>query len=206
MGINSKYKVPAETVVVSQEIKKSKFIATVGRVINMDSARHFIDKVSSEYSDASHNCYAFIAGNPFSTTDIGFGDDGEVSGTAGMPMLNILQHKKIGEIVAVVTRYFGGTKLGTGGLVRAYSSSLQIALDELKLVDYVPLKSGNITFSYEYENAIRNILSMMKVEINDVKYSDKINILIDVAEPELNKLRNEIANQTRGSASFEFDD
>lgn len=198
------YKVPSQTIVVQQDIKKSKFIATVGRARNMDSAKAFIDKVSSQYSDASHNCYAFVAGNPFSTTDIGFGDDGEVSGTAGMPMLNILQHKKIGEIVAVVTRYFGGTKLGTGGLVRAYSSSLQLALDALKLIEYVPLKSGNIIFAYEYENAIRNLLSSMNVEINDVEYTDNVNIHIDVTEPLLNELSNEIANQTHGSALLKF--
>lgn len=200
------YKVPSKTVVVEQEIKKSKFIVNVGRATNMDSAKAFINKISSENSDASHNCYAFVAGNPFSTTDIGFGDDGEVSGTAGMPILNILQHKKIGEIVAVVTRYFGGTKLGTGGLVRAYSSSLQLALDDLKLIEYVPLKSGSIIFAYEYENAIRNLLSSMNVEINNVEYTDNVNIQIDVTEPVLNELIDEIANQTHGQAIIKFQD
>ncbi len=201
----SEYKVPSETVIVEQEIKKSKFVATVGRATNMNSAKAFINQVISEYSDASHNCYAFVAGNPFSTTDVGFGDDGEVSGTAGMPMLNILQHKTIGEIVVVVTRYFGGTKLGTGGLVRAYSSSLQLALDELKLIEYVPLISVSITFSYEYENAIRNLLSSVNVEVKEVNYADDVIIQIEVSEAVLTELSNEIANQTHGKALLKFD-
>ncbi|MGH7885903.1 MAG: YigZ family protein [Thermodesulfobacteriota bacterium] len=200
----SNYKIPSETVIIRQEIKKSKFIATIGRANNMDSAKTFIDNVSSGYSDASHNCYAFIAGNPFSTTDIGFGDDGEVSGTAGMPMLNILQHKKIGEIVAVITRYFGGTRLGTGGLVRAYSSSLQLALNELKLIELVPVKTGGIVFAYEYENAIRNILTMMKVKIKDINYSENVNINIETSETVLKQLADEIANQTHGRAVLHF--
>lgn len=200
----SKYKVPSNTVVAEQEIKKSKFIATVGRASGSESAKSFIEKVSSEYDDATHNCYAFVAGNPYSTTDIGFGDDGEVSGTAGMPMLNILQHKEIGEIVAVVTRYYGGTKLGTGGLVRAYSGTLQLALDELKLTEYVPMKSGKITFSYEHENAVRNLLSMMDVDIKQVDYSQHVELSVDITEDVLKELSDEIASQTHGQAVMEF--
>lgn len=198
------YKVPSQTIVVQQEIKKSKFIATVGRASGTKSAKSFIDEVSAEYNDATHNCYAFVAGNPHGTTDIGFGDDGEVSGTAGMPMLNILQHKGIGEIVAVVSRYYGGTKLGTGGLVRAYSGTLQLALDELELTEYVQLKSGKITFSYEHENSVRNLLSMMDVDINNVDYSEHVEIEIQITEDDLTRLSDEIASQTHGQAVLKF--
>jgi len=121
MENNSKYLVPAKTVSCTQEIKRSKFFTTVGRASDTETARKFIKEISSKYSNASHNCYAFIAGNPNSSPEIGMGDDGEVSGTAGKTMLNVLQHKGIGEIVAVVSRYFGGVKLGPGGLVRRLS-------------------------------------------------------------------------------------
>ncbi len=116
MSDNKKYKVPSGSITEEQKIKRSRFITSIARANNINKAKEFIETISTKYSDATHNCYAFIAGNPYSTTDIGFGDDGEVTGTAGKPMLGVLQHKKIGEIVVVVTRYYGGVKLGTGGL------------------------------------------------------------------------------------------
>ena len=87
MPKDSSYLVPSKTVTVEQEIKRSRFITTAARAGNKESAKEFINSVSKKYSDATHNCYAYVAGNPFSTTDIGFGDDREVSGTAGKPML-----------------------------------------------------------------------------------------------------------------------
>jgi len=149
MPKDSSYLVPGNNVRCTQEIKRSKFITTIGRASNTEKARNFIKIISSKYSDASHNCYAFIAGNPHSSAEIGLGDDGEVPGTAGKPMLSVLQHKNIGEIVVVVTRYFGGVKLGPGGLVRAYTSSLQQALEELELKKCVALKSTELVLDFQ---------------------------------------------------------
>ena len=134
------------------------------------------------------------------------GDDGEVLGTAGKPMLSVLQHKNIGEIVAVVTRYFGGIKLGPGGLVRAYTSSLQLVIKQLELVECFTLVSGNITADYNLENQIRRVLSSEKVDIADVQYKDKMIIVIQVPENKTEDLEDKIMNQTRGQASIKWQD
>lgn len=205
MTKQSSYLVPSKTVSAEQEINKSRFISTVGRANNIKKAKDFVSKISETYSDATHNCYAFIAGNP-GTSDIGFGDNGEVSGTAGKPMLSILQHKKIGEIVVVVSRYFGGTKLGTGGLVRAYSSSLQIALDKLPLEKCVATKKAEIIIGYQLENTIRKTLEQFSLSINDTIYKNDILFRIDIPENIKDKLIEEIMNQTRGKVKLNFED
>ena len=202
MAEDSSYKVPSKTVTVEQVIKNSKFITSVTRVTDKQKAKEFIDTVSKKYSDASHNCYAFVAGNPDSTTDIGFGDDGEVSGTAGTPILSVLQHKKIGEIVVVVSRYFGGTKLGTGGLVRAYTSSVQDALDKLPLEDCVALKSITLKFDYQYENTVRQVLNKFSLEIADSIYTDNVDMKLEVPEDNLNQLETELQNSTSGKVNI----
>jgi len=198
MSKGSSYNIPSKSVTLVQQIKGSKFITTAGRASNRDNARAFIDTISEKYADATHNCYAFVAGNPFSTTDIGFGDDGEVSGTAGKPMLSVLQHKKIGEIVVVVSRYFGGTKLGTGGLVRAYTSSVQLTLEKLPLEKYQLFKILKITFDYQYENIVRQILNKFHVDIIDSVYSEIVLMKIGVNESDLKSLLEDLNNHLSG--------
>jgi len=202
MPRDSSFQVPSKTITVEQDIKRSRFISTAGRAGNKKSAKEFINSVSEKYSDATHNCYAFVAGNPFSTTEIGFGDDREVSGTAGKPMLSVLQHKKIGEIVVVVSRYFGGTKLGTGGLVRAYSSSVQQALEKLPLEYCVAVKSVQISFDYQYENSVRQILNKFHVHIKDSAYSDNVVMKIGVAIDRFEELNIELQNSTSGKVAI----
>ena len=202
MPRDSSFQVPSKTITVEQDIKRSRFISTAGRAGNKKSAKEFINSVSEKYSDATHNCYAFVAGNPFSTTEIGFGDDREVSGTAGKPMLSVLQHKNIGEIVVVVSRYFGGTKLGTGGLVRAYSSSVQLALENLPLIDCVSVKTVQIIYEYQYENSIRQILNRMNIQIIDSIYQDKVDIKIEVPIDRLEELNTELQNSTSGKVAL----
>lgn len=198
MTKNNKYLVPMKTVSCSQEIKKSKFITTIGRAVDIDAARKFVKDISSKYQDASHNCYAFIAGGPGSP-DIGMGDDGEVSGTAGKPMLNVLQHKDIGEIVAVVTRYYGGVNLGPGGLVRAYTSSLQLALDELILQEFVEIKKAVVEVDFQYENAVRQLLAKAGIEPGDAGYSEAVKFHLEIPVDLYDKLIEDIGNQTRGN-------
>ena len=205
MSVQLAFKVPSKTITVTQDIKGSKFITTVGRVEDKDKAKIFIDNVSQQYHDATHNCYAFVAGNPFSTTDIGFGDDGEVPGTAGKPMLSVLQHKKIGEIAVVVTRYFGGTKLGTGGLVRAYTSSVQLALDKLPLEDYQALKTITISFEYQYENSIRKIISNLGLNIDSQDYNERVIFKVELPQEQETEFLNKVQNVTSGKADIVID-
>ena len=109
-----------------ETVKRSRFIVTVGRAASPEAAHAFIERIREEHSQATHNCWAFNAGEPGSTAQVGASDDGEPKGTAGRPMLTAVLHSGIGEVVVVVTRYFGGILLGTGGLVRAYQGSAQL--------------------------------------------------------------------------------
>ncbi|MEH6457607.1 MAG: YigZ family protein, partial [Cocleimonas sp.] len=118
------YKIPAKQHRHETIIKRSRFITTIAHASSADEANAFIASIKKEFPDASHNCWAYVAGPAADSAKIGMSDDGEPHGTAGKPMLNVLLHSDIGEIVAVVTRYFGGTKLGPGGLVKAYSGSV----------------------------------------------------------------------------------
>lgn len=192
------FPVPAKTVRIEQVVKNSRFITTIGRASGSDEAREFIEKVRETYPDATHNCYAFIAGDPDGTTEMGQSDDGEVPGTAAKPMMNVLRHKKIGEIVAVVTRYYGGTNLGTGGLVRAYSDSVQSAIDQLKLEERVEKIPGTIEFSYNHEGAIRHIFDELNVKLDEVVYKENVLMKISIPGNNTDQFENDIAEATSG--------
>jgi len=200
MSQGHSYKIPVNIICVEQEIKRSRFIATVGRAPDKQMACAFIEKVRTTYPDARHHCWAYVAGNPFDTVQVGMSDDGEPQGTAGKPMLNILQHSKIGEIVAVVTRYFGGIKLGTGGLVRAYSSSVQMALQKLLLVEFVAMAAAQINLPFPFENRIRRVLENLKVNIAEVKYTDQVILFVECPTNMGITLEQQIGNHTQGQA------
>lgn len=139
----SSYSIPAAPVVVEQIVKRSQFICSIEHCPTKADADAFIRRISTKHPDANHNCWACVAGSPSDPTGYGMSDDGEPRGCAGKPMFNVLHHSGIGEICAVVSRYFGGIKLGTGGMARAYSSSVQLAMEELVTtlkIDYVRME------------------------------------------------------------------
>jgi len=200
------YQVPADTIVVEQELKKSRFIASAGRASNKAEAAAFIQAVRRTFPDASHNCWAYIAGEPNNTVEIGMSDDGEPQGTAGKPMLNVLQHKGIGEIVVVVTRYFGGVKLGAGGLVRAYSGAVQAVMEELPLAEVVAVKEALLQFPYPHESNIRRLLDSLKIEVVDTGYQEQVLMHIKVPENQTGELAEKAVNQTHGEAALKWQD
>ena len=126
------YPIPARRTRTEIEVLRSRFIATAAPVFSVDEARDFVNSVKDEFADASHNVPAFLVGYGPSVT-AHCSDDGEPSGTAGRPALAVLQGSGLGDIAVVVTRYFGGTKLGTGGLVRAYGDAVKAVLAILPL-------------------------------------------------------------------------
>ncbi|MFU2510688.1 YigZ family protein [Pseudoalteromonas sp. ASV78] len=154
----SEYNYPAAPVFYQEEIKKSTFIVHIAHTPDLASAKAFIREVENKYSDARHNCWAHVAGNPGGSHVYGFSDDGEPNGTAGKPMLNVLVGSGLGEITAVVTRYFGGIKLGTGGLVRAYGGSLNNALTHLTTTVKVPSVELIGYSDYSIQGAIEQLL------------------------------------------------
>ncbi len=127
-------------------VKRSRFIVTMARVTSPEAAKAFVDRLKARHPDANHNCWAFNAGAPETTAMIGASDDGEPKGTAGRPMLTVLLHCGVGEVAAVVTRYFGGTLLGTGGLVRAYQDLVKLGLESLPVKERIPATQCLVTF------------------------------------------------------------
>ena len=195
------YQVPAEVATAQRVVRKSRFVATVGRAATKQDAEDFIESVRNLHPTASHNCYAFLACAP-GGDNIGFGDDGEVSGTAGRPMLTLLEHSGIGEIAAVVSRYFGGIKLGPGGLLRAYTDSLRAALGELELKEHVPVRAGHIVFSYAHENSIRVLFKKSGVTITSVERGEDIRFGFTAPLGVVASLEERVASLTRGKSKL----
>lgn len=161
-------------------VKKSRFITSTARCTGVDACKEFISRITAEFSDARHNCFAYNGGKPNSSGFAGCSDDGEPHGTAGQPMLNVLLHCGTGEICCVVTRYFGGILLGTGGLVKAYQDSIKLNLDSLK----VQTKIDMVSFEVELEHSLGGIFNKLCTEcaavIGDTDYGATLNVKLDV--------------------------
>lgn len=166
-----RYPIPAASHCVEEEILRSRFITTVGHTPDVAAARAFIAGVSARYADASHNCWAYVVGPPGSTSQIGMSDDGEPHGTAGRPMLTVLLHSGIGDICAVVTRYFGGTLLGKGGLVKAYSGGVQLALASLPTIEQVPKVTAQVIVDYAAVTPLQRLYPTYEVEVLDQEFA-----------------------------------
>ena len=164
--------------VTQKVIEKSRFITTSCHVEGEEEAKAFVSRISKKYADATHNCYAFIcdaAGN-----FLRFSDDGEPQGTAGMPMLEVLRAQKIVQAAVVVTRYFGGIKLGAGGLVRAYSGSVAQNLAEAKKVCYDRCAEGTYTVGYPLAEACARYFSAHDCSLSDTRYGSDVAFTVAV--------------------------
>ncbi|MGP7735315.1 YigZ family protein [Oceanimonas smirnovii] len=192
------YLVPAASVVWEQEIKKSRFITYLAHTPDADAAKVFIEQVRAEYPDARHHCSAFVAGAPNDSQALGFSDDGEPTGTAGKPMLAVLQGAGIGEITAVVVRYFGGIKLGTGGLVRAYGSSVNGALAELSTTEKII--EGRLALSADYSDMaqLENLFTQSGAHWEQLDYGVMVSGVLRVDIRLLNSLAQQIKDRTQG--------
>jgi uncharacterized YigZ family protein len=202
MSPSSRYLVPASTHRVSQEISRSRFITTIGRASTVSEAQAFIRAVSEEYRGATHNCWAYVVGPPGDTSRIGMSDAGEPHGTAGRPMLNALLHAPVGDVVAVVTRYYGGTKLGTGGLVRAYGGGVQAALATLPVTDRIEYLGLTLQVDYARVSAVLQLCQDFEAEILGQEFTDQVRIELRLPEGNANRFRAALLDATRGQASI----
>ena len=167
--------------------KKSKFIANIFYVENEKEAEEILKKIKKKYYDARHNCYAYRIKNENGILQKQ-SDDGEPSGTAGSPMLNILEKKELINVIAIVTRYFGGILLGTGGLVKAYSEALKEAL---RNAEYAQIEQGyilEIITTYEDINKIEHLLTQNDVAIVNKEYTEKIKLLVEISKEKYEKI------------------
>ncbi len=174
--------------------KKSKFIANFFYVENMEDVQKNIKNIQKEYYDARHNCVAYRVLDDGNLIER-FSDDGEPSGTAGAPMLDILQKKQLINVLIIVTRYFGGILLGTGGLVRAYTESLLNAINATELVEKELGQEMQIVLNYsEFEN-FKYYCKINKIKILDIKYFENITCKIEVNEEKKAKLLKDFATK-----------
>ena len=168
--MNQEYTIPAANHRVDEKIRRSHFITTMGPAASVEDARAFIKGVRAEFDTANHNCWAYVVGPPGSTGHAGMSDDGEPHGTAGRPMLTVLLHSGIGDIVAVVTRFFGGVKLGKGGLVKAYSGGVKSALDALPRVEKMPMAEVEAVIAHRDVTLFQRMLPEFSAEVVDASF------------------------------------
>ena len=163
---------------VQEEIKKSRFICHIKRVTTENEARNFIQAVKKEHYKATHNCSAFILGERSEMKRSS--DDGEPSGTAGVPMLGVLENHQLTNVCAVVTRYFGGIKLGAGGLIRAYSSNVALAIKEIGIVHIKEQLGLRIALSYSQYQELPNFLKANHLQEQDTSFTEQVQTTIFV--------------------------
>lgn len=176
------YPVPAEKAVAEIEIKKSRFIAYAKGIDSREQGMAWLAALKAEYPDARHHCWAYLLGNPKCAANAGMGDDGEPSGTAGKPILNVLQHKGIGDIMIIVVRYFGGVKLGAGGLTRAYSQAAQAVMEVLPTIEQVPMVVVEVACDFSQEQLVRHWCGLLEASVLDTQYAQGVTLSLQIPE------------------------
>lgn len=183
---------PAKFCEVEETIKNSRFITQIFNVSDSQHARQIILQQKQKYADARHVCSAFIAASPNDSAHYGFSDDGEPSGTAGKPMFAVLQGSGLGHVLAVCVRYFGGVKLGTGGLVKAYAGGVKLALQALEVTQMVPMHDYCLDCEYHHLDRIQYWLSELDGDITQIEYSDKLFIKIALSPSSYTRLQQKL--------------
>ncbi len=198
--MTTRYPIPASAVRIVEVIDRSRFITTIDHAPTLDAARAFIDRIRAEFNDATHNCWAYVVGPPGSTAHIGLSDDGEPAGTAGKPMLQVLLGCGVGDVAVVVTRYFGGIKLGTGGLVRAYSGGVKAALAELPRAERVERCRLTAVIPYRLLEPVQRRLPAYEVETLNIEYAADVVLHLRLPREHVTALRQDLSELSNGQA------
>ena len=193
------YPVPAESVTFSEEIKKSRFITFLARTEGVEAAKAFIQDIRHQHPAARHHCWAFVAGAPDDSQQLGFSDDGEPAGTAGKPILSQLMGSGVGEIIAVVVRYYGGIMLGTGGLVKAYGGGVQQALKQLTVQQQVPLAEFAVQCDYSQLQLVETLLSQVGGHILRSEYGAAVDLVLALPAAEATATVSHLFDISRGT-------
>jgi uncharacterized YigZ family protein len=200
------YYIPITSTCTEETIKRSRFIVQIAHTPDIQAAKSFIAKTRVHHASANHNCWAYVAGAPNCSHVLGFSDDGEPGGTAGKPMLNVLMGSEIGEITAVVTRYFGGIKLGTGGLMRAYSGCLNRALHNIKTVEKIPKTMIIAKSDYANQMTIDQVLKEYNTLDVTKSFTDHIRWVVKMDSRVVESCIGEVFDRTNGQVKFEQED
>ena len=199
----SRYPIPAQETRVEIRVSNSRFIATVAPVFSVEEARAFISKVKEEFSDASHNVPAFLVGYGPSVT-AHCSDDGEPSGTAGRPALAVLQGSGLGDIAVVITRYFGGTKLGTGGLVRAYGDAVKEVLETLPLAEKVPTHTVLMAVPYNFFEQVKLLIEVHNGRVLDEEFAADVTITAQFTVEQFDPFQDALRELSHGRLEAEI--
>ena len=185
---------------VQEEIKKSRFICHAKRVYSEEEARDFITAIKKEHYKATHNCSAFIVGERSEIKRTS--DDGEPSGTAGAPMLGVLENHNLTNVCVVVTRYFGGIKLGAGGLIRAYAGSVALAVKEIGIIEIKEQAGIAIQMSYAQYQEYSNFLREHKLTEIETNFTDQIDTIIYVDKEEKENIKSALVEFFNGKVTL----
>ncbi|MGE0158291.1 MAG: YigZ family protein [Gemmatimonadales bacterium] len=199
----ARYLVPAGRHRVEDVVRRSRFVTTATRASTPAAAHAFVDGVRRELPDATHHCWAFVAGPPGSTAHVGMSDDGEPHGTAGRPMLAALLHADVGEIAVVCSRWFGGVKLGTGGLARAYVQGVTHVLGSLPTTELVERVVLSVTVAYPDVDGLRSLGERYGALVQEESYGASARYRLAVPADEAARFRRELADVTKGRARVE---
>ncbi|MCK8625048.1 YigZ family protein [Apilactobacillus sp. M161] len=183
-------------------IKKSQFICNIARIKDEAEANDFIDNIKEQHKKATHNCYAYIIGKDDHIQRAS--DNGEPTGTAGLPILEAIKLNELHNIVAVVTRYFGGIKLGAGGLIRAYSNATSSTIDNLGIVNKILQTQIDILVDYSLFDKLNYYLSENNINVIDTTYTSKVTISVSVDKEKIESFQNSIINLLADRVEFKI--
>ena len=190
------YLIPIDRVIFEEEIKKSLFITHIAHTPTIEIAKAFVDEIKTQHASARHNCWGFVAGRPEDSLLWGFSDDGEPSGTAGKPILAQLSGSGIGEMTAVVTRYSGGIKLGTGGLVKAYGGGVQQALKQVQTIEKKITTELQLGLDYSLMPLVQSIMAQYQAAQLDGNFGQRIDLLVEIDIREADVFTQTLVNKT----------
>ncbi|MDQ2077719.1 YigZ family protein [Marinimicrobium sp. ABcell2] len=199
------YQVLANSCEYRYEEKRSIFTALLIPVVNREQALAAVADTRRAHPGASHYCWAYILGDSEQPQAQAFSDDGEPAGTAGKPILNVLGHRRAGDCLAVVVRIFGGVKLGSGGLVRAYSQSVSQALDEAQWRLITPASTVSIQVDFAQEERVRHCLTQAGLQVEHADYQQSVRLRVSVPQNQLQGLENSVREVTGGQASMSIE-
>ena len=200
----STYTILSTPIESTTEEKNSAFLTFLHPITSREEAMGHVDQYRKKYSDADHVCWAYIIGNTRQPQTQAFSDDGEPSGTAGKPILHVLTEREVGNSLAVVVRYFGGVKLGAGGLVRAYSAAVSGTVAQAQLSMVSPTVSLQVVVDFAREAKIRHLVSQHEGHIEAIDYTSEVTIAINLPAGSAEHFAQQVINMTGGEAVIRY--
>lgn len=199
----SSYTILAAPVAATLEEKNSEFLTFLHPISNREEAMAQVEEYRQQYPDAAHVCWAYVVGNTRQPLTQAFNDDGEPSGTAGKPMLHVLTEREVGNSLAVVVRYFGGVKLGAGGLVRAYSGAVSQAVNQALLTPVTPQVEFRVSVDFARETKVRHLVGRYEGQVLAVDYGAEVRMHISLASAQAESFTRRLMNETAGAVQIE---